>query len=112
MDQHLKGYLDGLSVLVNATEEESVLQCLQKCAERLTVADSASSAQAVFSMLDSDENELLVEGYDLAAFQTLIQKIGYENDRTYPTPDFASSTCVHHISKRPFPFIVRKLSGL
>ena len=86
MDQFLKGYLDGLAVLVNDTEEETVLQCMQKCAERLTVPESASSAQAVFSMLDSDENEMLVEGYDVTAFQNLIRQIGYENDRMYPTP--------------------------
>lgn len=86
MDQYLKGYLDGLSMLVNETEEESVLQCMQKCAERLTVPRTQSSTQAVFSMLDADENEMLVEGYDVAAFQKLISQIGYENDRMYPAP--------------------------
>ncbi|XP_055332879.1 calsyntenin-1-like [Paramacrobiotus metropolitanus] len=86
MDQYLHGYLDGLSLLVNETEEESVLQCMNKCAERLTLPPStvSSSERAVFSMLDGDENELMVEGYDTKAFQDLINQIGYENDRMYP----------------------------
>ncbi|OQV20933.1 Calsyntenin-1 [Hypsibius exemplaris] len=86
MDQYLRGYLDGLSILVNETEEESVVQCMQKCAERVTVPEKASSSRAVFSMLDSDENEMLVEGYEPEAFQSLIKQISYENDRMYPTP--------------------------
>ena len=93
MDQYLRGYLDGLSVLVNETEEETVVQCMQKCAERLTVPEQATSSQAVFSMLDSDENEMLVEGYDVAAFENLIKQIGYENDRMYPTPGTSTFKC-------------------
>lgn len=89
MDQHFKGYLDSLSILVNATEEASVLDCMQKCAERLIVPAKKSPAgadQSIYSMLDDDENEMLIEAHTVDSFQTMLRQISYENTRLYPTP--------------------------
>ncbi|KAL1123236.1 hypothetical protein AAG570_002323 [Ranatra chinensis] len=86
MKHHLKGYLAGLSVLLNKVESPAVLSCLHKCKESLDVPPMELLEPGMELLTNSDLTELSIEGDNKTNLEVLIRRIGYTNSREFPTP--------------------------
>ncbi|XP_022199172.2 calsyntenin-1 isoform X1 [Nilaparvata lugens] len=86
MKHHLRGYLAGLSVLLNQVEKPSVLACLHKCKESLEVPAMELLEPGMELLTNSDLTELSIEGDNKTNLEVLVKKIGYSNSREFPTP--------------------------
>jgi len=116
MKHHLRGYLAGLSVLLHQLEKPEVLACLHKCKESLEVpamellepgmellTNSGKCHKYILIQLYTSKSikkyyillflyfsleltELSIEGDNKTNLEVLVRKIGYSNNRDYPTP--------------------------
>ncbi|XP_047103065.1 calsyntenin-1 [Schistocerca piceifrons] len=85
MKHHFRGYLAGLSILLNKTEKPEVLSCLHKCKESLEVPAMELLEPGMELLTNSDLTELSIEGDNKTNLVVLLRKVGYTNLRQFPT---------------------------
>lgn len=85
MKHHFRGYLAGLSLLLNKTEKPDVLSCLHKCKESLEVPAMELLEPGMELLTNSDLTELSIEGDNKTNLVVLLRKVGYTNTRQFPT---------------------------
>ncbi|XP_072036656.1 calsyntenin-1-like [Amphiura filiformis] len=82
---HFSGYLAGLSILVGKIENHEVITCMYGCKEGLSF--QVGDLPVKVAQFNPSRTELTLEG-DLVGgkLSKVVQKVGYVNSRTFPTP--------------------------
>ena len=85
MNFYFRGYLAGLFVLIGQNENPKVLSCLHYCKESLQLPPSNVLDSETELSINSDANEIIVEGKDAIDVEDMLSQVTYTNLREYPT---------------------------
>ncbi|XP_013773618.1 calsyntenin-1-like [Limulus polyphemus] len=83
---HFRGYLAGLSLLREQTENPEVLSCLYQCKESLEEPPVDLLEPGMELMTNSKKTQVTIEGNSQENLEKLVSNVMYLNTREFPTP--------------------------